>query len=1036
MKKKGIILTTIFALAFGIASASVGSVRADESELSFGGSDTVATAGDAEEVEIATATEAVYDAPAGNIADPYHRVSFEGAFDSGSLSFTEPFTTDSISKNDKGGIFVTASAADLNSGRITFNDKFNFDSNPVGRFCIDALAESGLDGYVDVYIDDSPTPFASIKIRNANSKWNNEGFLTEDVYTERLTGEHMVSVGFSFAEGSAQSDAKVFLRSIEFAENTIPIVYFDIDESDGNPTIDDMNNSANHSVKCTGGVRIQVPDGYTSEYTGKTESDYNNLKLEYVRGRGNSTWFCPKKPYKFKLDKGADLFGMGKNKHWVLLANYYDNSLIRNRMTYWLGAELGMEFTPQCIPVEVVMNDRYYGTYLLAEQIRVDESRVNIDELSDDDTDLPIITGGYLLSMPSYDSENASLFETKAGVSFCNETPDFVESGNDVQKEYIRDYVQKTEDAIMGPDYKDKDGVSYKEYLDFDAAVDYWWIQELSKNGDAYGTDSTYLYKKRNGKLYWGPLWDFDFVAWGDLDYQMDFVEGFNYANTPWFTYLKDNKEFIAAAKNRWPDIDAKLDEMTRQGGLLDRYYEENVISESYNNEVWGRHQTPLETYKDEIEDVRTWITGRRNWINNNLDDLDDLTLHLRLYVGDELFDEKVYLHKRSLDKLPEAPEKKGYVFLGWYTEDGKKLVSYSTELGDEDVDAYARYKKYEDTIKAEKIYLKKYVLILGDDISFDIIEYELFPSDYEYAGIVWESSDESVAIVDQSGEVESVSEGECSITATLTNGEKATVKVKVVPGALDKYKAKSLKYDDLQMYVGDIIQHIPTANPEYSRYDFYYINSEESVASIDEFGIVTALKPGVTEVEAFDSFSQKRVSCKITVSEKRDEPVEAEYVFTKGDKGSWKKGSSDGLVFEAELVGDKAGTFDHYKGAKVDGTLLGRDDCIAENGSIKLTIKPDYLEKLAVGEHTLELIFDDGNVSTTFTILDKDSDKDPDKKDDKPSGNGGSGSGSNNNSSAKGGVSPKTGDATPILLVFIIAISSLVAIYVLLYEK
>ena len=100
-------------------------------------------------------------------------------------------------------------------------------------------------------------------------------------------------------------------------------------------------------------MKVEIPNGYTCEYAnakGKT----NNLKtetysMEYIRGRGNSTWGTGKNPYKIKLDKKANLFNMGKNKHWVLLADYYDPSHIRNKITYWMGKKLGMAYTPECV---------------------------------------------------------------------------------------------------------------------------------------------------------------------------------------------------------------------------------------------------------------------------------------------------------------------------------------------------------------------------------------------------------------------------------------------------------------------------------------------------------------------------------------------------------------------------------------------------------------------------------------------------------------------------------------------------------------
>ena len=87
--------------------------------------------------------------------------------------------------------------------------------------------------------------------------------------------------------------------------------------------------------------------------------------------------------------------------------------------------------------------------------------------------------------------------------------------------------------------YKDLNGKHYGEYMDIDAAIDYYWVQEISSNGDAYNSSSTYLYKERNGKLFWGPLWDFDYVAWGNVDTR---TTGFDKTNATWFEKLIQDK--------------------------------------------------------------------------------------------------------------------------------------------------------------------------------------------------------------------------------------------------------------------------------------------------------------------------------------------------------------------------------------------------------------------------------------------------------------------------------------------------------------
>ena len=41
-----------------------------------------------------------------------------------------------------------------------------------------------------------------------------------------------------------------------------------------------------------------------------------------IKGRGNTSWHAPKKPYRLKFNKKKEIFGLKKGKNWVLLAHY------------------------------------------------------------------------------------------------------------------------------------------------------------------------------------------------------------------------------------------------------------------------------------------------------------------------------------------------------------------------------------------------------------------------------------------------------------------------------------------------------------------------------------------------------------------------------------------------------------------------------------------------------------------------------------------------------------------------------------------
>ena len=128
-----------------------------------------------------------------------------------------------------------------------------------------------------------------------------------------------------------------------------------------------------------------VEFGATMLLTGNGEYAKQYDGAVTIKVRGNSTAGQDKKPYKLKLDKKADLFGLGggvKNKHWVLLANAFDESLMRNRIAFDLSARFDI-LAMKSEWVDVVMNDEYVGNYQLCQHIRVGEERVGVYDWSD-----------------------------------------------------------------------------------------------------------------------------------------------------------------------------------------------------------------------------------------------------------------------------------------------------------------------------------------------------------------------------------------------------------------------------------------------------------------------------------------------------------------------------------------------------------------------------------------------------------------------------------------------------------------------------
>lgn len=873
------------------------------------------------------------------------------------------------------GLLLTGSVADLNSSRITLDYEFDFDDGSVGRLTLDGLRDkdTGMKAEVEVYLDDSSTPAGTVLLRKQMGKkdWSNDGEKTFSLGTSEISGKHRVSLQLKISGKEDDDKVSVMLRSLQFCRTTIPIMYFNIDESEG--TIEAMNSSEDHSVECYGSVDLVVPDTFADDKTfsdeyGKQKSKYG-IDLEYIRGRGNSTWMDDKKPYKVKFDKGQNLFGFGKNKHWILLANRYDNSLIRNRMTYWLGQQLGMEYTPQCVPVEVVMNGEYYGSYLLCEQIRVGEGRVEIDDLDKQDDD-PSLTeeeresGGYLLSM-DYEEDPDKTFVTDQGMMLFIESPD---DNVTEYSDYIKAYTQKVENAIFGEGFMDAGGHPYTDYLDIDAAVDYWWIQEFSENGDAYGSGSTYLYKKRMkdgdpGKLYWGPLWDFDYVAWGDLDYSSEPTEDLNYTSTPWFDRMKTDPVFIEKVRERWLEpggIRDKMQEVTKEGGRLDLYLRQMETSYTYDHDKYGAFESEITEYRGEIEQLRAWINKRIGYVDAAVEEL-KIEDHVVKFVIDGKTVKTVTVHGFLSERdFPEEPKKTGFVFSGWIDEDYNDYIPGSRVT--KDLTLTASFIDENDIVHAKDLFFRTYeaytgVVISSDAYNEDVLgwyfqDYCIVPEEAWDEVITWTSSDESIATIeDEFAAVEIHSLGDVTITGTLKNGVSKSYILHIVnEEEMGEYEGMAIDRTSMTMKVDDYEQIVATLiNPKGYDGDIMWMSSDEEVATVNDIGVVKANNPGKTEIMLIDTNNREILKCEVTVKPRSNEGLTVKRSGSTYKITSDKKGNRTAMLVKAKNASKVVIPASiKYDGKKYHINKI-KAKAFAKSKATKVTVKTKRLRKATV---------------------------------------------------------------------------------------
>lgn len=358
--------------------------------------------------------------------------------------------------------------------------------------------------------------------------------------------------------------------------------------------------------------------------------------------RGSSSQMFPKKSYGFETcdETGQDidfpLLGLPEEEDWIFYGPYSDKSLIRNALIFSLAKPLG-RYTSRVRFVELFLNNKYQGIYVLMEKIKRDKVRVDIAKLNPDETSGEDLTGGYIVKIDKTTGSGGggwhSNYQNANGNStfYQYEVPAEDEIVPE-QKAYIQNYIKAFEDAVFTKKF-DSPG-SYAEFIDIPSFVDYILVSELTKNVDAYRL-STFLHKDKNGKLKAGPIWDFN-LAFGNADYHNAWLEhgfqinqtmeGDGWGNPFWWKGLWADTAFVNLMKCRWNTLretywsDERIFDVADSlvnalGDAVNRNFERWPVLGQY---VWPNHFV-ASTHQNEMNWMKKWIENRLWWLDANL---------------------------------------------------------------------------------------------------------------------------------------------------------------------------------------------------------------------------------------------------------------------------------------------------------------------------------------------------------------------------------------------------------------------------------
>ena len=336
-----------------------------------------------------------------------------------------------------------------------------------------------------------------------------------------------------------------------------------------------------------------------------------------IRGRGNSTWGMPKKPYRIKLDEKVDLFGSPGDKDWILLANYSDKTLLRNIVAMEISRICGMAWTPRMLSVDVYLNQEYIGVYTFCDHKEVAKDRVNIEVATETD-----LEGGYYLELEEAMDEPVC-FKTVWDTPVMFHEPEYP---TEAQQKYVKEWFNGFERALERVQGEHDD--AYRSYIDVPSFINYYIIQEITKNPDGNVRKSTYLTKEKGKPLEMYHVWDFD-ITLGNCDYtNFEKPEGWQMRYVKWYNQMFFDPAFKKAVVDRWNELYPTL--LTQVTAFLDRQHTLMAGAESRNFDRWqilGVKVWPnyyyFPTYEEEYAFLKEFYEARLAWLNERINSSD-----------------------------------------------------------------------------------------------------------------------------------------------------------------------------------------------------------------------------------------------------------------------------------------------------------------------------------------------------------------------------------------------------------------------------
>lgn len=331
-----------------------------------------------------------------------------------------------------------------------------------------------------------------------------------------------------------------------------------------------------------------------------------------IRIRGASSQGYEKKSFALKLEESTRWLGLQKDRDWVLNAAFVDCSMMRHKLSYDLFQSLTVEgarrFAASSRFVEVNLNDRYHGVYLLME--RVERSLLDLRRFNKQDT-------GHACLYKAVDHGADFLQQGHAAYEQHEPEPEVLEYWSPIED--LNRFVGQASDREF---FDAKSGIASR--IDLDYAIDFHLLLLLTSNMD--GSDKNFIIARDASsaavpqpKFFFVP-WDYD--ATFGRNWEGSIVQPKEWLSNHLFDRLLSNSSCKQKYAARWNALRKRQFSVENISRMIDENARTLGAAATRNERRWKqidpRDASQL-TFTQDLKQMKSWIAARTKWLDTEI---------------------------------------------------------------------------------------------------------------------------------------------------------------------------------------------------------------------------------------------------------------------------------------------------------------------------------------------------------------------------------------------------------------------------------